>query len=148
MNSTQRRAEHLLQWGTLWSTLLLQILPVVIWWVRAARRDIVATTDAERRKETHYWDRTLVTKVVPFALETYGALCDRSDRLLVECAALASRGCARSGPSISLLCTCFRQRVSIALQRSLAHAMSCYITSCTDTRVKLLFITTFVISMS
>ena len=60
---------------------------------------------------------------VPFALETYGALSTRSDRFLVECAPLASRGCARSGPSTSLLCTWFRQRVSIALQRSLAHAI-------------------------
>ena len=28
---------------------------------------------------------------MPFALETYGALSDRSDRFLVECATLASR---------------------------------------------------------
>ena len=61
---------------------------------------------------------------MPFALETYGALSDRSDRFLVECATLASRESAGSGPSISLLCTRFRQsRVSIALQRSLAHAI-------------------------
>ena len=63
------------------------------------------------------------TKFVPFALATYGALSDRSDRFLVECATLASRVCPASGPSISLLCTWFRQRVSIALQRSLAHAI-------------------------
>ena len=60
---------------------------------------------------------------MPFHLETYGALCDRSDRFLVECATLASREYARLGPSISLLCTWFRQRVSVALQRSLAHAI-------------------------
>ena len=116
----------MLRRGTLkGSTLLLRTLPVVIWWVRAARRDIVATTDAERRKETHYRDRAPWTKFVPFALETYGALFDRSDRFLVECATLSSRECAGSGPSISLLCTWFRQRVSIALQRSLAHAITC-----------------------
>ena len=90
---------------------------------RAARHDLVAATDAERRKETHYRDRAAGTKFVPFALETYGALSDRSDRFLVECATLASRESVGSGPSISLLCTWFRQRVSIALQRSLAHAI-------------------------
>ena len=58
-----------------------------------------------------------------FALETYDALSDRSDRFLVECATLASGECARSWPSISLLCTWFRPRVSIALQRSVAHAI-------------------------
>ena len=58
---------------------------------------------------------------MPFALETYGALSDRSDRFLVECATLASRESAGPGPSVSLLCTWFRHRVSIALQRSLAH---------------------------
>ena len=61
--------------------------------------------------------------IVPFALETYRALFDGSDRFLVECATLVSRECAGSGPSISLLCTWFRQRVSIALQRSPAHAI-------------------------
>ena len=90
---------------------------------RAARHDLIAATDAERRKEAHYRDRAAGTKFVPFALETYGALSGRSDRLLVECATLASRESAGSGPSISLLCTWFRQRVSIALQRSLAHAI-------------------------
>ena len=90
---------------------------------RAARHDLVAATDAERRKETHYGDRAAGTKFVPFALETYGALSGRSDRLLVECATLASRESAGPGPSISLLCTWFRQRLSIALQRSLAHAI-------------------------
>ena len=55
--------------------------------------------------------------------ETYGALFDRSDRFLVDCATLASRESAGSEPPISLLCTWFRQRVSIALQRSLAHAI-------------------------
>ena len=56
-------------------------------------------------------------------LETYGALSDRSDRFLVECATSASRESAGSGASVSLLCTWFRQRKSIALQRSLAHAI-------------------------
>ena len=89
----------------------------------AARQYLVATTDAQRRKETHYRDRTSGMKFVPFALETYGALSNRSDRFLVECATLASRECAGSGPSVSLLCTWLRQKVSIALQRSLAHAI-------------------------
>ena len=88
---------------------------------RAVRHDLVAATDAERRKENHYRDRAPGTKFVPFALETYGALSDRSDRFLVECATLASWECARSGPFISLLCTWFRQRLSIALQ--LAYAI-------------------------
>ena len=90
---------------------------------RALKTDLVAATDAERRKETHYRDRAAGTKFMPFALETYSALSNRSDRFLVECATLASRESAGSGPSISLLCTWFRQRVSIALQRSLAHAI-------------------------
>ena len=90
---------------------------------RAARHDLVAATDTEWRKESHYHYRAAGTKFVPFALETHGALSDRSDRFLVECATLASRECAGSGLSISLLCTWFRQRVSIALQRSLAHAI-------------------------
>ena len=47
---------------------------------RAARRDLVAATDAERRNETHYQDRAAGTKIVPFALQTYGALSHRSDR--------------------------------------------------------------------
>ena len=59
----------------------------------------------------------------PFALETYGALSDGSDRFLVGYATLASRECAGSGPFVSLLCPWFRQRVSIALQPSLAHAI-------------------------
>ena len=46
----------------------------------------------------------------------------RSDRFLVECASLASRGCAGSGPT-SMLCMWFRQQVSIALNRSLAHVI-------------------------
>ena len=61
---------------------------------RAARHDLVAATDAERRKENHYRDRAPGTKFVPFALETYSALSDRSDRYLVECATLAPRECA------------------------------------------------------
>ena len=50
---------------------------------RAAQNDLVAATDAERRKEAHYRDRTSGTKFVPFALATYGALSARSDRFLV-----------------------------------------------------------------
>ena len=61
---------------------------------RAAIHDLVATTDAERRKETHYRDCAAGTKFVLFDLETYGALSNRSDRSLVECATLASRECA------------------------------------------------------
>ena len=53
---------------------------------RAARQDLVAATDAERRKDTQYGDRAAGTKFVPFALETYGALSDESDRFLIECA--------------------------------------------------------------
>ena len=44
---------------------------------RAVRRHLTAVTDAERRRETHYRDRAAGTKFVPFALETYCALCDR-----------------------------------------------------------------------
>ena len=90
---------------------------------RAARHDLFAAIDAERRKEAHHRDYAARTKFVPFALETYSALFDRSDRFLVVCATSASRESAGSGLSISLLCTWFRQRVSIASQRSLAHAM-------------------------
>ena len=70
-----------------------------------------------------YRDLTSGTMFIPFDLETYGALFARADQFLVDCASLASRGCAGSGPSRSMLCTWFRQRVSIALQRSLAHAI-------------------------
>ena len=73
----------------------------------ATRQDLVAATAAERRKETHYRDR-VARKFVPFALETFGALTDRLDHFLIECATLASRECAGSRPSISLLCTWFR----------------------------------------
>ena len=48
----------------------------------AAKHNLVATIDAERRKVTHYWDRVPRTKFAPFALETYGALFHRSDRFL------------------------------------------------------------------
>ena len=77
---------------------------------RVAWQDLVIAINAERRKEIHYHDRAAGTKFVPFARGTYGALCDRLDRFLVECATLASRECARSGPSISLLCTWFSRR--------------------------------------
>ena len=43
----------------------------------AARHDLVAATDAERRKEIQYRDRADRTKCVPSALETYGALSDK-----------------------------------------------------------------------
>ena len=59
---------------------------------RVAHIDLVAATYAERRKEAHYCDRTRGTLFVPFALETHGALSARSDRFLVKCASLASRG--------------------------------------------------------
>ena len=52
----------------------------------AARQDLSTATHAERRKETHYRDRASRTKFVFFALETHGALSDRSNRFLVECA--------------------------------------------------------------
>ena len=90
---------------------------------RAAIQDIVAAIDAERGKETHHRDRVVGTKFVPFAVKTYGASFDRSNQFSVECAILASRECAGSRPSMSLLCTWFRQRLSVALQRSLAHAI-------------------------
>ena len=60
---------------------------------------------------------------MPIALETYGALSDRSDRFLVEGATLSSGESAKSRPPMSLLCTWFRERVSITLQRSLANAI-------------------------
>ena len=72
---------------------------------RAARQDLVGAKDAERRKETHYRNRVAGTKFVPFPLETYDALSDRSDRFLEECATLASRECKASGAFVSLLCT-------------------------------------------
>ena len=56
----------------------------------ATIEDLVAATDAERRKQTHYRDCKTRTKLVPFALETYGAFSDRSDRFLVKCATIAS----------------------------------------------------------
>ena len=62
---------------------------------RAATQALVSATNAERRKETHSWDRAVRTKFVSFALDIYGALCDRSDQFLVKCAILASRECAR-----------------------------------------------------
>ena len=79
-----------------------------------ASQDLVVATNTEQRNETHYRDNEFFS----FALEPYGALSNKSDNFLVECATLASRGCAESGPCISLLCTWFRHRVSIALQRS------------------------------
>ena len=42
--------------------------------------------DAGRRKETHYLDRAAGTEFIPFALETYGALSEASNRLLLGCA--------------------------------------------------------------
>ena len=88
---------------------------------RAAGQDLVAATNTERRQETDNRDCTARTKFVPLVLETYDALSDRSDRFLVECAMLASRECAGSGPSTSLLRTWFRHIVSITLQWSLAN---------------------------
>ena len=91
---------------------------------RAACRGLVAAEDAERRKETHYRDRAAGTKFIPFALETYGALSDASNRLLVDCAHRAAQLNGRSGQNVSLLVTWIRQRVSLALQRVLAHAIN------------------------
>ena len=51
---------------------------------RTTRQDLVAATDAVRRKETHYRDRAAETKFASFALETCGALSTRSDRFLVS----------------------------------------------------------------
>lgn len=70
-----------------------------------------------------YRDHTCKTKYVPLALETCGALFDKSGILQVECATSASRKYAELGLSVSLLFTWFRWRESIALQRSLAHAI-------------------------
>ena len=89
----------------------------------AATKNLGAATNAERRKETHHRDCALGTRFVPFALEVEGASSDRSDKFLVECATLASRECARPRPLTSLLCTWFRQIVSIASQRSLARTI-------------------------
>ena len=50
-----------------------------------ARHDLVVATNHATR-----------TKIVPFALETYDALPNRSDGFLVECAPLASKESARS----------------------------------------------------
>ena len=101
---------------------------------RAARQDLVAATDAERWRETHYRDRAPRTKFVPLALETYDALFDRSDRFLVVCATLTSTECVGSGPSISLLCTWFHQRVSI-MWSILQH--NCILMMCSLGRPKL-----------
>ena len=90
---------------------------------RAARHDLVAAIDVERRKGTYYRDRVVATKFVPFALNTCDALSDRSLPFLVECATLTSKECAWSRPSISSLSTWFHHGLSIALQRSLAHAI-------------------------
>ena len=35
----------------------------------SARHDLIAATDAERKKEAHYWGRTARTKFGPLALE-------------------------------------------------------------------------------
>ena len=68
---------------------------------RTARQDLVAATDPKRMKETQYRDRAAGTKFVPSALNTFGALFDRSDRFLVECVTLPSRECARLGPLLA-----------------------------------------------
>ena len=51
------------------------------------------------------WSAQVGQKKNPFSLGTYNALPARSDSILVECVFLASRMCARSGFSSSLLCT-------------------------------------------
>ena len=42
-----------------------------------ATEDLVAAIDVERRKETHYRDRTLGTKLVLFVLKTHDLFCIR-----------------------------------------------------------------------
>ena len=86
----------------------------LIWWLPQMQ-------NGERRRTT----KIVLTgrSFLPFASETYGVLFARSDRFSVECASLASRGCAGLGPSTSMLCTWFRQQVSIASQRAFAHAI-------------------------
>ena len=67
----------MLRWGTLWSNIVVADPTRRDLVERAAGHDLVAATDAERRKEAHYRDRAAWTKFVPFALETYGALSDK-----------------------------------------------------------------------
>lgn len=45
----------------------------------AARKDVVAAKNEDRRKETHYRNSAIGTKFVFFAFETYGALSVRSN---------------------------------------------------------------------
>ena len=51
---------------------------------QAAGHDLIAATDAERRKETHDRDHAAGTNFSPFVLETYDASLGRSGRFLVE----------------------------------------------------------------
>lgn len=89
---------------------------------RAARIDLaIDASYAKRRKEAQCRDRTSRMILMPFALETLGALFAMSDQVLVVCASLASRSCAGANLATSILCTWFR-RVSIELQQSLANA--------------------------
>ena len=90
---------------------------------RAACRGLVAAEDAERCKETHHCIREAGTKFIPFTLETYDALSDVSNRLLADCTYRAAHLNGRPGKKISFLVTWFRQRVYVALQSSLAHAI-------------------------
>ena len=46
---------------------------------RATRQDLAAAKDAEQRKETHYRDRAIGTKFVPFALRMVHNLIGRID---------------------------------------------------------------------
>ena len=110
----------MLRQGTLWSTLLLRTLPVVTRWNALLDR---ISSPLQMRGGERKPTVGIAPKKLPLALETHGALFDRSDRFLVECATLAFRECARSGASVSLLCTWFRPRVSISLQWSLSHAI-------------------------
>jgi hypothetical protein len=90
---------------------------------RAAERGLVAASDAERKKEAHYRDRAQGSVFVPFALETYGALSEKSDGFLKDCARRTCAETSGSGLRTSLVLAWYRQRVSVALQRSLAHAI-------------------------
>ena len=72
---------------------------------RAARHDLVAATMQSEGRKPIIGIAHLGQNLCPLLLRrtVHSALSNRSDRLLVECATLASRDCARSGPSISFV---------------------------------------------
>ena len=61
----------------------------------------MAAQDAERRKEAHYRHRAVGTKSIP--LETYSALSDASNRLMVDYAHRVTHLKGQSGQNYSLL---------------------------------------------